>query len=101
MATPVPVVSRMYFFVFTPPKITGSARPAFLAMSVKCARGLGSFLAAWLALKRRENGRSKVMEIRDGTRRNRERWDGPEIMNSWHTKMRVRCGQGGALTEAF
>src|SRR5579871_5364470 len=29
----------MYFFVFSPPKITGAVRPAFSAMSVKCAIG--------------------------------------------------------------
>src|SRR5229473_447675 len=40
MATPVPVVSMMYFFVFSPPKMTGAANPDFCATSVKCAIGL-------------------------------------------------------------
>src|SRR6266704_2810846 len=40
MATPVPVVSIMYFFVFSPPKTTGVVRPAFCATSVKCTIGL-------------------------------------------------------------
>ena len=34
-ATPVPVVSMMYFLVSTPPKTTGAVRPAFFAISVK------------------------------------------------------------------
>jgi hypothetical protein len=32
----------MYFFVFSPPKITGEVRPAFPATSVKCATGFES-----------------------------------------------------------
>jgi hypothetical protein len=63
-------------------------------MSVKCARGFGSFFADWGALKRKEKGRSRVIEIKDATRRNREGCIEPEIMNSWHTKVRVRQGQG-------
>src|SRR5438309_11339850 len=40
MATPVPVVSMIYSFVFSPPKMTGVVRPAFCAVSVKCAMSL-------------------------------------------------------------
>ena len=35
IATPVPVVSMMYFFVVTPPKVFTIVRPAFFATSVK------------------------------------------------------------------
>jgi hypothetical protein len=45
MATPVPVVSMMYFFVVSPPKITGALSPAFCAKSVKCAIGLAFALS--------------------------------------------------------
>src|SRR5215472_7391092 len=37
IATPVPVVSMMYFFVSTPPKIVIALRPALSAMSTKFA----------------------------------------------------------------
>src|SRR5579864_2074766 len=90
MATPVPVVSIMYFLVSTPPNIIGSARPAFLAMSVKCARGL--FLGSWIAAKRIEKGKRRANEVQESLKRNREREVGPEIMNSWHTKVRVTQG---------
>jgi len=39
MATPVPVVSMMYFLVSRPPKTLVAVSPAFSAMSVKCASG--------------------------------------------------------------
>src|SRR6266481_1534806 len=37
MATPVPVVSMMYFFVSTPPKTFTAVSPAFSAISMKFA----------------------------------------------------------------
>src|SRR5437763_16980606 len=46
MATPVPVVSMLYFLVSSPPKTVVAVRPAFWAMSVKCATGADG-LAAW------------------------------------------------------
>src|SRR5262249_25532769 len=39
MATPVPVVSIIYFFVSVPPKTFIIVRPAVLATSLKYARG--------------------------------------------------------------
>src|SRR5258707_10085609 len=39
MATPVPVVSMMYFLVVTPPKTLRMVSPAFAAMSVNQAMG--------------------------------------------------------------
>src|SRR5436305_2860228 len=46
MATPVPVVSMMYFLVVTPPKTLVMVRPAFAAMSVKKAMGFSLLGAA-------------------------------------------------------
>src|ERR1700757_2711928 len=43
MATPAPVVSIMYVLVFPPPKMLVIVRPAFEAMSSKCASGGESF----------------------------------------------------------
>src|SRR6266567_6070163 len=43
MATPVPVVSTMYFLVSIPPKTFIIVSPAFSAISVKSAMGEGSF----------------------------------------------------------
>jgi hypothetical protein len=37
MATPVPVVSMMYFLLSTPPKISDIVSPAFSAISTKLA----------------------------------------------------------------
>src|SRR5271168_555467 len=99
MATPVPVVSMMYFLVFTPPKTTGAVRPAFLATSEKWASGLGLFFGSWLAPKRMEKGRSRINEIQGALKRKSERGVRPEIMNSWHTKVQVRQGQDGASKE--
>src|SRR5271169_3863144 len=99
MATPVPVVSIMYFLVSTPPKTTGSVSPAFFAISVKWARGLGVFFGSWLAAKRMEKGRSRINEIQEAMKRKSERGVRPEIMNSWHTKVQVRQGQDGASKE--
>src|SRR5579884_3854539 len=45
MATPVPVVSMMYFLVSMPPKMLDAVNPAFSAMSVKWATE-GAFVAA-------------------------------------------------------
>jgi len=42
IATPVPVVSMMYFFVETPPKVFVMVSPAFFAISTKWASGLGA-----------------------------------------------------------
>jgi len=44
MATPVPVVSMMYFLVSTPPNMFTAVSPAFSAMSMKFA------MLAWSAL---------------------------------------------------
>jgi hypothetical protein len=38
-------VSMMYFFVFSPPKMTGAVSPAFWATSEKCTMGLA--FALW------------------------------------------------------
>jgi hypothetical protein len=35
----------MYFFVLSPPKITGAVSPAFRATSVKCTMGLAFALS--------------------------------------------------------
>src|SRR6266487_4473062 len=63
MATPVPVVSTMYFLVSIPPKTFIIVSPAFSAISVKSAMGEGFFafvkavgaglLAALLTSRRR------------------------------------------------
>src|SRR5579859_2512751 len=92
MATPVPVVSMMYFLVLTPPKTTGEARPAFSAISVKCARGLAPDCRA--CAERRWKGASAATASRKTQKQGSKRWVGPEIMKSWHTKMRVPRGQG-------
>src|ERR1700722_4482953 len=88
--TPVALVSRMYFLVFTPPKTTASVRPASLAVSVKCARGLGLFLGSCAARKKKEKGKRRASEIQESLKWDREGCIGPEIMNSWHTKVRVK-----------
>src|SRR5512143_3464541 len=48
MATPVPVVSMMYVFVFNPPKVFVIVRPAFEATSSKWGSGREPFGAAGL-----------------------------------------------------
>ena len=48
MATPVPVVSMMYFLVSMPPKISCIVRPDFSATSVKLAISLaGGAFVCW------------------------------------------------------
>src|SRR6185437_14264750 len=44
---------------------------------------------------RKETGRRKASESQDPLKRNRTRCIGPEIMNSWHTKVGLKYGQGG------
>src|SRR5512146_1022593 len=53
MATPVPVVSMMYFFVVLPPKVTVMARPAFAARSVNWTGDVGACASAVTAITRR------------------------------------------------
>src|SRR6266850_3293123 len=77
MATPVPVVSMMYFFVFSPPKMTGAVSPACCAISVKCATGLA--FALWefpvATLGEPPDGReSQAQSPRKQKSRNREEW---------------------------
>ena len=60
MATPVPVVSMMYFLLSTPPKISDIVSPAFSAISTKLAIGCfgeGAGLAAGCANKAFASGR--------------------------------------------
>src|SRR5215469_4773231 len=48
MATPVPVVSMMYFLVSTPPNTVTAVNPAFSAISTKFAIGGESAILGWL-----------------------------------------------------
>jgi hypothetical protein len=71
----VPVVSMMYFFVFSPPKITGEVRPAFCATSVKCATGFVSGVGAGvceLVMSGKFSDRANASPDRRTARGNRE-----------------------------
>jgi len=77
MATPVPVVSMMYFFVFSPPKMTGAVRPAFLRhvgeMHVGLAFGLSDFPAKELDAGGLHGEPSAKTERREPEKREMER----------------------------
>src|SRR5579863_6163703 len=76
MATPVPVVSMMYFLVSTPPKMFCAVRPAFAAMSTKVAMGAGGG-AGFDGCAQSEAASSRDAQAR--ARRNRVFGDGEEI----------------------
>src|SRR5713101_1376369 len=101
MATPVPVVSMMYFLVFSPPKTFIMVSPASFALSVKYAMGL-EFLEFWLAglptTKSNESGRRAASRICSEGIEARRSEQVPEIMSHGHSRVRLDGGQEAART---
>src|SRR5260370_1839116 len=99
MATPVPVVSMMYFLVFSPPKTFIMVRPASLALSVKYAMGLEP-LEFWLAglptarsSEKRRRAAGRICSAVISARRSEQ---GLEIMFHGHSRLRLDGGQEAA-----
>src|SRR5260370_3949066 len=99
MATAVPVVSMVYFLVFSPAKTFIMVSPASLALSVKYAMGLEP-LEFWLAglrtarsseKKRRAAGR--ICSAAVIARRSEQFL---EIMSHGHSRLRMDAGQEAA-----
>src|ERR1700730_2012520 len=97
MATPVPVVSMMYFLVVSPPKTFIMVRPASLAVSIKYARGFDGW-GSW-RLKLSVATTSKTSNRTDTQTRNasgnpRQSEGFLEIMSHRHGRLRPHSGQG-------
>src|SRR3974390_3515314 len=93
MATPVPVVSMMYFLLSTPPKISDMVSPAFSATSTKLAIGCGPLGAGFAvccankALAR--NSRRVVLAMG----RQKEPWPGTKSMLTPDTRSQIHVSQ--------
>src|SRR5882762_1870994 len=102
MATPVPVVSMMYFLVSTPPKTSIIVRPASFAMSIKYARGLGG-RGFWLLDRpiatASETGNRIDRQIRHAREWPRDQEGFLKIMSHRHSRLRPHGGQGGQRRE--
>src|SRR6266436_3665237 len=103
MATPVPVVSMMYFLVSTPPKTFIMVRPASFAMSVKYARGFGD-LEFWLPEPRvattSETASRTSRQAFHAKERAREQEGFLKIMSHRHSRWRPHGGQAARLQRA-
>src|SRR5258708_3254593 len=97
MATPVPVVSMMYFFVFSPPKTFIIVRPASFALSAKYARGLDDWgfwrLEPSVASTSRTGSRDNK-QTGSASRAQRRRGGFLEGMSHRHSRWRPQAGQG-------
>src|SRR6266852_5590387 len=99
MATPVPVVSMMYFLVFSPPKTFIMVSPASLALSVKYAMGLEP-LEFWLAglrtarsSEKRRRAAGRICSAAVIARRSKQFL---EIMTHGHSRVQLDGGQEAA-----
>src|SRR5256885_241309 len=86
MATPVPVVSMMYFFVFTPPKTFFMCSPAFSAMSTKFAIGFVAGFGGSFAPP------TRATERKNGTARCSRKHVAPGMFSEKRPKIVVLCG---------
>src|SRR5271165_38771 len=103
MATPVPVVSMMYFLLSTPPKISAIVSPALSAMSTKLAIGCAGWVACFVACCEGVCANKGFATIR--TRRattpparncQKEYGPGTESILPLDTRVRLRRSQGMA-----
>src|SRR5207245_754321 len=80
MATPVPVVSMMYFFVSLPPKTFSIVSPDFPAMSVKlaiCAESLFAWAFVPIENTKKMNKTTASKDCERGKREQRAKLDIP------------------------
>src|SRR2546426_1072196 len=101
MATPVPVVSMMYFFVFTPPKTFFMCSPAFSAMSTNCAigfaAGFGGSRGAQTRARERKKGKARCSRKPAAAGRRSERRPNIVVLygSIFDIRFQHRLGQGG------
>src|SRR6266851_1255443 len=96
MATPVPVVSIMYFLVSLPPKMFSIVSPAFSAMSVKSAIR-GESLFAWVFAPIENKKQKKSIAQLEYSRRTAREYRGEfKIMACMHRRSSSGSGQDNA-----
>src|ERR1700745_2091329 len=92
IATPVPVVSMMYFLVSLPPKMFIAVKPAFAARSVKFAIW-GDFSAHAIELRNARMNKAEKFDRRDTGKYAR----GPEFIPRLNSRAHALEGQGKLL----
>src|SRR5208337_4581710 len=97
MATPVPVVSMMYFLLSRPPKISDIVSPAFSAMSTKlamgCVAGDVGFAACCANEEFATNSTTRMKAVM-GTECTGGRIPGTKDMLTSDTRLRLHASQG-------